>query len=128
MKSLNAAVVLASALALPGCTRDFRAELGPEGLDTVRAEAESLWRTHGSATSSSPRGAVLPASAWPRGIAAIAPEQVHVRKDGVYVFVGSGFLDAQILYVPCPACPGIAVESTRASLREIGPRVYELSQ
>lgn len=128
MKTLVTAILVCLALlALHGCARNFRSELGEAGLVRLRAESEQLWNKYANPDLKSKRGVVLPQDSWPATIAAIAPEQVHVRTDGVYVFVASGYLNSQILYVPCPQCPSLSLEGTQAHMREIGPRVYDLN-
>jgi hypothetical protein len=71
---------------------------------------------------------VLPREKWPATVAALAPEAVHVRPEGTYVFVSSGYLSSQFLFVPCPKCPASGLlPGLKAPLREIAPRVYERS-
>ncbi len=123
-RAIFAAIVL---LALHGCARDFRTELGPVGLKGLRTETEDLWRRHANPNAKSPQGVILPQERWSKSIIAIAPEQVHVRKDGVYVFVASGYLNSQILFVPCPTCPELDLQDSRANIRELAPHVYDLS-
>ncbi len=128
MKPLITATFAALALlALHGCARNLRTELGPTGLEQLRVETEQLWRKHVNPLSKSPRGVVLPRENWPTSVVAIAPEGVHVRKDGVYVFVASGYLNSQILFVPCPTCPSLDLQNTKANIREIAPHIYDLS-
>lgn len=128
MKRLITTPFIALALlALHGCARNLRTELGPTGLEQLRIETEQLWRKHVNPLSKSPRGVVLPQESWTKAVAAIQPEEVHVRKDGVYVFVASGYLNSQILFVPCPTCPSLDLQNTKANIREIAPHVYDLS-
>jgi len=128
MKPYAAAILAVLALsALQGCARNFSAELGPAGLDRIRAEAEALWNRHASDGAASARGVELAADAWPGSIAAINPEALQVRRDGVYIIVASGFLNAQILFVPCPTCAALSLKDARANIRGIAPRVYDLS-
>lgn len=128
MKSLTTAIFAALALlALHGCARNLRTELGPTGLEQLRIESEQLWRKHVDPLSKAPRGVVLSQASWPKYVAAIDPEEVHVRKDGVYVFVASGYLNSQVLFVPCPTCPSLNLQNTKANIHEIAPHVYDLS-
>src|SRR5262247_2076724 len=106
MKHAAAVSLLMAILSLHGCARDFQADLA----------------------SKSPQGVVLPKGKWPATVARMAPEEVHVRREGTYLFVSSGYLNSQLLFVPCPKCPASGrVPGSKAPLREIAPRVYERS-
>lgn len=128
MKHAATLSLLLAALSLHGCARAFQAELGAAGLRQLQAETDAIWQEHVELASRSPRGVVLPREKWPVTVAAIAPEEVHVRREGTYFFVSSGYLSSQMLFVPCPKCPASGlVPGSKAPLREIAPRVYERS-
>lgn len=128
MKHTAAIYLLLAILSLHGCARDLQAELGAAGLRQLQVEADAIWREHVDPASRSPRGVVLPREKWSATITAIAPEEVHVRPEGTYFFVSSGYLNSQFLFVPCPKCPASSViPGSKAPLREIAPRVYERS-
>jgi hypothetical protein len=126
MKQAATIFLLLATLSLHGCARDFQAELGAAGLRQLQAEADALWREYVDPASGSPRGVVLAREKWPTTVTALSPEEVHVRREGTYIFVSSGYLNSQFLFVPCPKCPASAViPGSKVPLREIAPRVYE---
>lgn len=128
MKHAAATYLLLAILSLQGCARDFQAELGAAGLRQLQTEADALWREHVGAAAGSPQGVILPREKWSATVTALAPEAVHVRREGTYLFVSSGYLNSQLLFVPCPKCPASGlVPGSKAPLREIAPRVYERS-
>ena len=128
MKHAATIYLLLAILPLHGCARDFQAELGAEGLRLLQVEADALWREHVDPASGSPRGIVLARDKWPATVTAVSPEEVHVRREGTYIFVSSGYLNSQFLFVPCPKCPASGlVPGSKVPLREIAPRVYERS-
>jgi len=128
MKRAAAVSLLLAVLSLHGCARDFHAELGAAGLRQLQVEADAIWLEHVDLASKSPQGVVLPRGKWPATVTRMAPEEVHVRREGTYFFVSSGYLNSQLLFVPCPKCPASGrVPGSKAPLREIAPRVYERS-
>lgn len=127
MKPLLAAIILfVTLLALPGCARNFYAELGATGIEQLRVDGQEIWSNQVHKIAGDPRGVILPREAWPKSILAIAPEAVHIRADGVYIFVASGYLNSQMLFVQCPKCPSLELADTQSRLRELAPHVYEL--
>src|SRR5262245_49023072 len=128
MKRAAAVSLLLAVLSLHGCARDFQAELGAAGLRQLQAESHPIWLDHVDLARKPPQGVVLPKGKWPATVTRMAPEEVHVRREGTYFFVSSGYLNSQLLFVPCPECPASGrVPGSKAPLREIAPRVYERS-
>jgi hypothetical protein len=108
---------------LGGCARDLEKELSAAGLESLRGEAEALW-TRNSAQFSSPQGVEVPQAQWPETIRTLNPESVRAAPDAVTIAVSTRMWSAQMLIVPCPACPELP---EGRGFRKIAPRLYELS-